>query len=221
VHDCNLMCKNNNGTFGLTKEQAVQGSKIQTRPVLIPGLSKIKSLTADGNHVLALNKSGMVFAWGCNEQNQLGTRVYPRRLTTLSQYDSLIPSPIFLPGRKVVSISCGLYHSSAIDSERQVYSWGLNNFGQTGLSDRVGDNGAVIDLPSPIHNLKSYRIRQIAGGNHHSIACTEDDELVLVWGRCDDSQMGISFQNMPRENLLFDSRNRPRILLKPSQVPSE
>jgi regulator of chromosome condensation len=213
------MCKNNNGTFGLTKEHALNGTKIQKRPVLILQLTNIKLLAAGANHVLALHKSGMVFAWGNNQQNQLGTRVYSRRLVQPSKYDSLTPSPIFLPGKKIVSISCGLYHSFAIDSKGHVYAWGLNNFGQTGLSRGVGDSGAVTDLPSPIHSLASYSIRQIAGGNHHSIACTKDSGSVLVWGRCDDNQMGIRLESIPREHLLSDGRQRPRILLKPSQVP--
>jgi regulator of chromosome condensation len=92
-------------------------------------LNNITALAAGSNHVLALHKSGLVFAWGCGQQDQLGTRPYPKRFSSSDpgKFASLIPVPIFLLGRKIVAFACGSYHSFAIDKKGRVYAWGLNN----------------------------------------------------------------------------------------------
>lgn len=102
-----------------------------------------------------------------------------------------------------------------------VYAWGASNFGQTGIPSHAGDPNEVIPLPTPIAALKNYTIRNIAGGEHHSLACTQSGEL-LTWGRCDDGQSGIPFPSqipasnkaptIALQNLTLDERRRPRSL---------
>jgi len=132
--------------------------------------------------------------------------------------NGLVPCQFGLPRNKITCISCGPFHSFAIDNEGNVYAWGLNNFGQTGVTTGAGESDAFIQRPTLVTNLKPYKIKEIQGGNHHSIACTEDGK-VLVWGRCDDGQLGISIDDLPRQNLIFDSLNKPRILMKPVIIP--
>ena len=104
-----------------------------------------------------------------------------------------------------------------------MYAWGANNFGQTGIPSRAEDPNEVIPLPTPVAALKNYTIRNIAGGEHHSLACTQSGE-VLSWGRCDDGQSGsgIPFPSqipvsnktptLALQNLTLDERRRPRSL---------
>jgi len=190
-------------------------------PVLVPGLKKITRLAAGSNHVMALDSSGRVYAWGSNQQSQLGSKTYAQRSKAAipSKYISLTPAPVYLSGKKIASISCGSYHSFAIDSKGQVYAWGLNNFGQTGINMGVGENGALIELPAVVRSLSSFHLQEIQGGNHHSIACCKDG-TVLSWGRCDDNQMGIDLGKVTSE-MLKDDRGRPRILLLPTEVPGK
>ncbi|KAF2429961.1 RCC1/BLIP-II [Tothia fuscella] len=164
------------------------------------------ALTAPGN----VDTSRRVLAWGNNQQSQLGTKTYAQRSkdSVPSKYASLNPAMVFLPGKKIASVACGSYHSFATDTKGQVYTWGLNNFGQTGIDRGVGENGALIELPTIIQ-----------GGNHHSIACCKDG-IVLSWGRCDDAQMGVDLA-MVTSDLLTDDRGRPRILLLPTVVPGK
>ncbi len=217
-----LYVQGNEGTIGFSPIGVLKGAKSQDRPTLIPHLKNITTIAAGSNHVLALNMSGEVFAWGGGQQSQLGRRRYSHRFENPgpSMITNLTPSPIFLPGKKIIYISCGSYHSFAIDDLGRVYAWGLNNFGQTGVSAGAGEDGAVIQEPTVVQNLEPYRIQGISGGNHHSIANTKDG-TVLVWGRCDDSQMGIQLDSLPRDNLFFDERNRPRILSVPTRVPGK
>jgi regulator of chromosome condensation len=185
---------------------------------LIPRLKKIKSLAAGVNHILALDASGTVFSWGVGENGELGQKAHnTRRPATATS--SLTPSPVFLPGIKVVSIACGHHYSFAIDSKGHVHAWGLNNYRQTGISAGTGDYIRVIQLPTRISSLDSFEIQAIAGGFHHSIACCKDGK-VLAWGRCHDSQMGLPLDTVQPKLMLKDGQGRPEILLALTVVPS-
>jgi regulator of chromosome condensation len=101
-----------------------------------------------------------------------------------------------------------------------VYSWGLNSFGETGINDGAGDDNAVIFKPTVVSELKGYSIKEIQGGGHHSIACTEDGQL-LVWGRADGSQIGMKLSDIPKEHFIYDERGAARILKKPTVIPGK
>lgn len=185
--------------------------KLQRIPTLIPQLKKVKLLATGSNHVQALDYRGAVFAWGASEQSQLGRRIMQR-----SRFQALTPCQFGLP--KISYIACGAFHSFAADTNGQIYAWGLNNFGQTGIIQGAGESNAFVEKPAIVESLKPFRIREIKGGNHHSIACTDDGKL-LIWGRCDEAQAGLKLENLPQEDLLFDSRGKPRILLRPTIIP--
>jgi len=206
----------NDGAVGFLPEGAIQAAKtkndeqkLQRTPVLIPYLSQITSVATGCNHILALSQQGRVYAWGSGGQSQLGLR------TRTTRYSALSPHLLMISGIK--QIACGAYHSFALAQNGLVYAWGLNNFGQTGITQDAGEDDAYIAQPTVIDSLRPYKIQSIEGGEHHSLACTADGEL-LVWGRCDDGQTGILLDNIPKEHLVLDSRERPRILLKPTVV---
>lgn len=75
-----------------------------------------------------------------------------------------------------------------------------------------------VNHPAMVEALEGLRVRSIAVGNNHSVACTED-ERVMVWGRCDRDQVGASLDLVPENVLLFDERGYPRIVLVPVQIP--
>ena len=177
----------------------------------MPNLAKIKSLATGTNHVLALDHKGKVYAWGCGEQYQLG-----RRLTAKTRISALEPHLCPTP-QNIESIACGANHSFAINEDGQVYAWGLNNFGQTGINNDVGEDGAVVTKPTLVKSLQGYDIWELQGGEHHSIACTVQGD-VLVWGRCDDCQMGMPLDNIPSEDLVLGMQDKPRVLLKPTKI---
>jgi regulator of chromosome condensation len=121
-----------------------------------------------------------------------------------------------LRGKGIEKVYAGSNHNFAISKSGVVYAWGLNNFGQTGIA--ASDDKLTVPVPTVVTSLASYRIKHISGGSHHSLACTEDGQ-VLAWGRCDDCQMGVSLSSVSRDHLIFDSAGRPRILSVPTVVP--
>ena len=70
-----------------------------------------------------------------------------------------------------------------------------------------------------VDNLQGHQIKQIVGGAHHSLACTEDGQL-LIWGRVDTAQGGMEIVKFPEGDLFYDEHNKPRFLLRPTVIPS-
>ncbi|GKT91422.1 ran exchange factor Prp20/Pim1 [Colletotrichum tofieldiae] len=198
------------GNFGFLHEKPPKTT--ERVPVRIPRLENVTELAGGANHILALTSDGNVFAWGSGEQNELGRRILERR-----RLETLIPQRIGLPKNKTVKISAGSHHSFAIDTDGKVWSFGLNNFGQCGIPTREITGFTTIISPTIVKSLNEYDIHQIACGLHHSIACTKGGQ-VLVWGRCDDGQMGINLDEVPKKHIIFDFRGRPRVLNVPTEV---
>ena len=196
--------RSSDGILGFT-----ESIQVQSTPMLLPSLKNIKALAAGSNHILALDNKGHVVAWGCGQQNQLGRRIIER-----NKLSSLVPQGMGLPRGKIVKIACGSYHSFALDKDGRVWGWGLNNFGEIG-SEGAGEDDAVILKPIKITHLEDYTITDIDGGVHHSLACSDKGEL-LTWGRVDGYQVGFELDDLDKDNVIFDERNNPRILLKPT-----
>ena len=167
------------------------------------------------NHIIALDEKNKIYAWGAGQQAQLARRLLERDDTA-----ALYPTGIgALPGRaKAVKITCGSYHCFVIDSKARVISWGLNNYAECGHDESVGVDGGYVMRPQVVDSLSKYEVVDIAGGEHHSLACTKDGKL-LTWGRIDGHQVGQPSGSFSADNTVWDERNQPRILMVPSEIP--
>ena len=203
------MLQGNEGILGFTKDIDVQKT-----PMRIPGLKKIKHIACGSNHVLALDETGGVFAWGSGQQNQLGRRIVERVRTA-----GLTPREFGLPKKQIKYISAGADHSFAIDKKDNVWAWGLNNYGQCGICDNAGNDDAIVNTPKKIESLARHKITCIKGGRHHSVGVSEKGDC-LTWGRADAAQIGIAIGDILPEDIIHDERGRARILKNPIQVPS-
>jgi regulator of chromosome condensation len=104
--------------------------------------------------------------------------------------------------KNIINIGAGSDHSFAIHKNGNVYSWGLNSFGQTGIFENAGENEAVTPIPTVVESLKNHgRVTCITGGNHHSIAVTDEGEC-LVWGRLDGYATGLKLDSLPSKNII-------------------
>ncbi|KAF6810833.1 GDP/GTP exchange factor [Colletotrichum musicola] len=199
--------RSSDGILGFTDK-----IKVQATPLYLPLLKNITALAAGSNHILALDNKGLVQAWGCGQQNQLGRRIIER-----NKLSSLTPQSMGLPKNRINRIACGSYHSFAMDKDGVVFAWGLNNFAETGIDMGAGEDDAVILRPTIVESLKDYKIKHIAGGEHHSLACTENGKL-LTWGRLDGHQVGIPIDELDADSVIKDESQNPRILSKPTVV---
>ncbi|KAI9020374.1 regulator of chromosome condensation 1/beta-lactamase-inhibitor protein II [Hyaloraphidium curvatum] len=149
----------------------------------------IISVALGSNHVVAVDDQGFVYTWGVGEQGQLGRRVAERR----KDESSLVPRRInFRSGRKLVRFSRvygGAYHTLLVTEDgREVYSMGLNNYGQLGLghTENMMLPERIVDLEIP----EGVKVRACAGGEHHSMILLDNGDL-YGFGRNDSNQLGI------------------------------
>jgi len=145
-------------------------------PVPVLGLPPgVIAIAAGGDHSLALDGSGNVWAWGDNSCGQLGTTASNSPNTT----------PVLVSGlpSNIVAIAAGWCQSLALASSGQVWAWGGNFFGQLG-------NGSVSfsnPTPGPVASLSG--IVAIATNGYHGLAL-DGNGNVWAWGWNSSGQLG-------------------------------
>lgn len=132
-----------------------------------------------GDHVLAIDAAGAVWAWGGNRYGQLGLGTsgaaggatvgyYPARVSTL-------PSTLTF-----VQVSAGSAHSMALTSTGDIYTWGGTNaggvlgYGNATAFPTGQPTARKVDVPG-------VRFKHISAGNDYSLAVSTDG-YVYAWG---------------------------------------
>jgi alpha-tubulin suppressor-like RCC1 family protein len=147
-------------------------------PVPVTGLSgtNVTAIAAGAEHSVALTSTGAVYAWGDNEDGQLGNGTTTNALTAL-----LVPFPAN-GSAAVVAISAGDFDSFALESDGSLWAWGDNFDGQYGNGTRT-DSLTPIEVYTP---AGGYGISVFAEGYLHSLAIVtpvpEPGSLGLVLG---------------------------------------
>jgi alpha-tubulin suppressor-like RCC1 family protein len=135
-------------------------------------------------HSLALTNNGKVYAWGDNEDGELGTGntdVYEAPVDITSNFE-------LLPDELIVSIDCGNYHSAALTNLGRLFMWGDNSIGQLG-TDEFSDTTSPIDITSIFNLHVDEVIMTTALGGNHSLALTSEHR-VFSWGFNYTMQLG-------------------------------
>jgi uncharacterized delta-60 repeat protein len=163
------------GALGLNPASVSESS----RPVRVPGLSNVTSVSAGSFHSLASRSDGSVVAWGWNGLGQLGLGT---RAT--------IATPVKIPGLNGVSkVSGGYIHSLAMKTDGTVWAWGSNILGQLG-------DGTITDRLAPVRVATD--VKDVSAGLLHSAAVSRAGR-VLTWGWNGSGQLG-------NGNNVFDRR---------------
>jgi len=88
---------------------------------------------------------------------------------------------------RVRAVYCGAYHTFLLTKTENVFACGLNNMGQLGLGSL---EPGFTETPILVEALEGKGVCQLAGGEHHSLALTEEGE-VFAFGRGDSNQLGL------------------------------
>src|SRR6185295_1942918 len=125
-------------------------------------------------HTLALSADGSVWAFGDNEQGQLG-------------WSDALPSrvPRKVPGVSgITAIAAGGFHSLAFSaSDGSLWAWGSNSSGQLGIAP--GDEPVRVPTRVPI----AEPLVAIAAGGDHTLALDASGQL-WSWGANNYGQLG-------------------------------
>jgi uncharacterized repeat protein (TIGR01451 family) len=150
-------------TLARTSSGAVYqwGGGVST-PAKITTLPPVIGVAAGGCHLLALDSSGRVWAWGSNSSGQLGDGTATSHTTPVQ----------VLTG--VAAIAAGGSYSLAVKTDGTVWAWGANSSGQLG-------DGTTTSRTSPTRVTGLTRALVIAAGTDTSYAISSDG-TVWAWG---------------------------------------
>lgn len=154
---------------------------------------RVVAVAAGGSFSLALTSEGRVFAWGLNDQGQLGDGSE----RTFSSEPVEVVSGGVLAGVRVTQIHGGVTHALALTSSGRVVTWGGNARGQLGIGQSGGLSRVPVALDSP--EWAQRRITDIATGPaaSHSLAVAEDGGL-YAWGSNYFLQCGLRRKEVDR-----------------------
>jgi alpha-tubulin suppressor-like RCC1 family protein len=127
------------------------------------------------DHGLALKTDGTVYAWGRNNEGQLGDG---------TNDSSDVPVKAKIDNVKAISAGCG--HSLALKENGTVWAWGYNYFGQLG-NDTSGA-GTDRTFPGKVANIGTGA-KGVAAGDDFSVALMKDG-TVRSWGDNYFGQLG-------------------------------
>ena len=139
-------------------------------------------VAAGGNHVLAIGSDQTVYAWGLNDQGQLGNG---------SQDRNTHPSPMPVKGAdgqpfKAVQISAGTSDSAAIDTQGRVYTWGSENSTYSAYSTSKRAPTLAKDPDGSSQGLHAIQVSV----NWSFIMALGTDGSVYTWGYNNYGQLG-------------------------------
>lgn len=122
-------------------------------------------------HSLGLKTDGTLYAWGCNDEGELGdgTRV-----------SRTVPTRIGNPG-EWAAIACGTYHSLGIKKDGSLWAWGDLS------TDSLESHSTVVTSPQQVGNDTGWV--QARGGWGFTIALKSDGSL-YSFGYCFNGELG-------------------------------
>ena len=142
----------------------------------VQNITGMVQASGGSEHSLAVKQDGTVWAWGQNNDGQLGDGTNTSR-----------SSPVELSGISgVLRVSCGgnfaSSHSLAVKTDGSVWAWGENFYGQLG-------DGTSTDRNSPVKVGLVTGLESVSAGGTHS-AGVRTDGVAWAWGNNLNWQLG-------------------------------
>ncbi|MBR6602046.1 MAG: Ig-like domain-containing protein [Bacteroidaceae bacterium] len=148
-----------------------------TRTVPVKILDNVKSASTGESHTAAITLDGILYTWGWDAYEQLGgwqpclgedeKRKTPFKISEVSN---------------VQMVSCGDYHTAAIDGDGALRTAGSNSNGQLGLGD-YASKGEFSSFVRPIQNGVAF----VSAGGRNTAIIKEDGDLYI----CGDNDYGM------------------------------
>lgn len=154
-----------------TAGQIGDGTTTQRRTptvVAMPAGITFSDLSSGDANMLAVGSDGHVYGWGFNGYGQVGDGTTANRNT---------PTLAALPaGLTFTRVEAGRYHSMALASNGELYTWGANPDGRLG-----NGNPAWTTSPGLASVPAGVTFVELSAGESTSSALTDDGQM-YVWG---------------------------------------
>jgi alpha-tubulin suppressor-like RCC1 family protein len=167
---------NGNGQLG-DGSTSNRTSPVQIKAGQDNDITRFRAVSAGGNHSLAIDADGNLWAWGYNAYGQLGDGTTSNRVSPVN----------ILPRKEIVAISAGVNHSMAIDGDGNLWTWGYNSNGQLGNGLKTISNIPVQIKAGEDDTVTKFK--SISAGGSHSFAIDINNQL-WAFGKNMDGQLG-------------------------------
>ena len=133
----------------------------QDEPTYVDALRGVgvKQIACGSGHTVVLTGEGEVYTWGRGDDGRLGHGdngwKYVPRLTHS------------LTGQIVTHVTCGSYHTAAVSSNGDLYTWGGGMYGKLGHGNESGHS-----TPRRVEALVGLSVIDIACGSRHTAVVT-------------------------------------------------
>ena len=175
-------------TSGNCGQGSIYPNQIST-PVSVIGGHSFVQISSGGNHVVALKENGEVWAWGANQQGEIGDGAGGSRT-----------SPVQVLISDVVGVCTGFQFSRYLKSDGSAWGAGYNYRGMLG-------DGTITSRYSPVSMLGDHRFVQLQGGLYHSISLRSDG-VAMCCGWNEYGQLGNGFGG----NIVFNRSSPVSVL---------
>lgn len=158
-------------------------------------IASAQMLATGEKHILMLMDDGKVWAWGWDQNGELGRPSDQIPLTLRREWNAnssifhASRSPILVTGLQqglqyftMVQVAANGCHSAALRDTGVVYCWGENSEGQVGNNSRT-------DQTAPVQVSGLTDVTAIAAGGHHTLAL-KSNGTVYAWGDNSRGQIG-------------------------------
>lgn len=149
----------------------------QDEPTYVDALRGVgvRQIACGSGHTVVLTTEGEVYTWGRGDDGRLGHgdngwKYVPRITQSLS-------------GHVVVQVTCGSYHTAAISSNGDLFTWGGGMYGKLGHSNESGQA-----TPKRVEGLVGLTVSQVACGSRHTAVITTQGSI-YTWG---DKENGVA-----------------------------
>jgi alpha-tubulin suppressor-like RCC1 family protein len=201
-----------------------------TPVTIVPYNSRVTEVALGANYSCILTTTGCVFSFGNGDWGQLGLGS-PKNFHEKAEDKTpvvTVPTQVrSLASKRVMSIATGYAYAMALTSDHEVYFWGNNNHGQSGLGvNYFGAAFRKIEEPVLVETLQGKDIIQLGCGSFFVLALSASG-TVYSWGLVDCVGLGtldkIKSTFDPDEIAESVSKDKRTVLLKPRvlKVPSE
>jgi len=148
----------------------------RTTPAQVGSATNWQSVSAGTQHSLGIQSDGTLWAWGANSFGRTGLGLTAGATTTPTQVGS---------ATNWQSVSAGGSHSLAITTNGQLWAWGANTAGQTGL----GTNSGNQIIPAQVGSATNWQ--SVATGWQFSVG-TRTDGTLWAWGNNFNGRTGLN-----------------------------
>ena len=166
---------NNGGQLG------VGDTENKNVPTLLRGELANKSVmqvAAGSVQTMCITADGLVYAWGHNDNGELGIGNTERRLVPTLVTEQL-------QRKTAVYVTAGDTHTLCITSDGSLFAWGNNGNGQLGVGDTKDRQ-----VPTLVTGLQGKHVVHVAADEYHTI-CTTAVGSVFTWGASEYGLLGL------------------------------